>query len=66
MSHKHLKLAKLSPEARQKVQELEMQLNAMVMAYEPEISIAHLRDDQLHTLQALEEELGVVLIAYTE
>ncbi len=58
-------VAALSAEALTKVKALEETLGGVyVIAYEKPLAPAHLTQEQLDALQALESELGVCLIAY--
>ena len=43
---------------------MEEQMGTLIIALEPHIPLAELSDDQVKRLNSLEEELGVVLIAY--
>ena len=60
----HLKIARLSPEAIDRIQALEASLGTHIMAYEPAVKIARLSAEPLAQLRALEAELGVTLLAY--
>lgn len=58
-----MKIADLNSDSLAKVQALEKEIGACVLALEPKVKLMNLADDQLERLQAAEEELGVVLLA---
>ena len=47
-----------------KIQQMEESMGTLIVALEPHIPLAELTEQQVETLNALEEDLGVVLIAY--
>lgn len=59
-----MKIADLDEERLSKVQALEQDIGACVVALEHRITLRDLSPEQLEKLQAAEEELGVVLMAY--
>lgn len=58
-----MRLASLSPDQLEKLQELEQSVDATVLAYEPVGGVADLSDDAVKSLQAIEEETGLILLA---
>jgi hypothetical protein len=60
-----LEVAQLDPERLAKVKELESELGAIVVAYQPTYRPANLDQSQLARLRDLESELGFVLVAFT-
>ena len=62
--NEHLRIARLDPEAVDRIQALEEELGTHIMAYEPAVKIAHLTPEQLARLRAVEQALGVTLLAY--
>ena len=58
------KIAHISPDAAQKIQELEMDLDVCAIAMEPGLDLAELSDHELERVRALEIDLGVNLIVY--
>lgn len=61
-----MKAAKLTPNRLSEVRDLERRLGVVLLALEPQFSIAKLQAVQLRRIQAMERELGVVLVAYQE
>jgi hypothetical protein len=59
-----MKVADLDEGSLSKVQALEEEIGACVLALEPKVKLRDLSEDQLEKLRAAEEELGVVLMAY--
>ena len=59
-----LKIASLEPDAVSKIQALEAELGASIMAFEPGGYPAALTDEQLGSLRSLEQDLGVTLLAF--
>ena len=64
MADNHLRIAELDEEQRQQLQGLEQELSAHILALEPKVSLLDLGPAQLRRLKAVEEQLGVVLVAY--
>ena len=64
MSRRSMKIANLDEAGLQKVQQMEESMGTLIIALEPHIPLAELTEDQVETLNTLEQELGVVLIAY--
>jgi hypothetical protein len=58
-----MKFASLNPNQLNKLQELESQVGATVVAYEPVAVVAELSDEDLQVLKAMEAESGLVLLA---
>jgi hypothetical protein len=61
-----LKAAVLTPDRLSEVRNLEKRLGVVLLALEPQFSLAKLQAAQLRRIQALEKELGFVLVAYRE
>lgn len=59
-----LEIAQLDQERLAKVKELEANLGAIVVAYQPTYRPADLDESQLAKLRAVESELGFVLVAF--
>jgi hypothetical protein len=59
-----LKAAWLTPTRLSKVRDLEKRLGVVLLALEPQFSIARLPASQLRRIQEVEKDLGVVLVAY--
>jgi len=59
-----MKVADLDDRSLSKVQTLEEEIGACVLALEPKVKLRDLSEEQLEKLRAAEEELGVVLMAY--
>lgn len=64
MNFSQTRYARLDREKMAKLRELEEKLGSWVVAVEPIATMAELSDEQLQQLQAIEEELGIVLLAY--
>lgn len=64
MALTHLKVADLDQQAVDRIQSLEEDLNAHILALEPQVQLRDLDEEAMGKLRALEEALGVVLIAY--
>lgn len=61
------KFANLDETSLERVKELESQMdNIYILALEPRVDLAELSAEQVARLQALEQELGVVLLAYNQ
>jgi len=60
------KIAHISVEQAQKIQELEKELDVCVLAMEPGLELAKLLDEDLEKVRKLEKEMGVNLIVYRE
>ena len=58
------KIARISQEEAQKIQELEKELNVCALAMEPGLELAELSEEDLERVKSLEAELGVNLIVY--
>lgn len=61
-----LRIAHLNEQAAAKIRELEKATSKHIMAFEEGLRFAALADDELEKIQALEKELGIVLIVYDE
>ena len=64
MTARRMKIANLDETDLKKVKQMEESMGTLIVALEPQIPLAKLTDGQVEMLNALEEELGVVLIAY--
>lgn len=64
MNLTHLRVADLNQEAIDRIRSLEKDLNAHIMALEPQVNLRELNEDDMKKLREVEEALGVVLIAY--
>jgi hypothetical protein len=59
------KLARLTQTQLEEIRKLEERWsNVVLLAYEKPVQLAKLSREQLKKVQALEKELGVVLVAY--
>jgi hypothetical protein len=59
-----IRIAKLDNETIEKIQAMEEELGYSIVALEPYYLPASLTADQISGLKSLEQELGVVLLAY--
>lgn len=59
-----LRYARLDREKIAMLHELEGKIGTWVIAVEPAATMTEINDDQLKKLKELEEELGVILLAY--
>lgn len=66
METPQVRFARLDKAKIAKIHELEEFLGTYALAFEPVIKIAALAPEQLDKLQAVEEELGVILVAYRD
>lgn len=64
MATRRMRVANLSEKELARIQAMEEELGALVVALEPQYKMAKLTDEQLTQLQELEESLGVFLLAY--
>jgi len=64
MATRRMRVANLSEKELARIQAMEEELGALVVALEPQYKMAKLTDEQLVLLQKLEESLGVFLLAY--
>jgi hypothetical protein len=60
------KVANISSEAAQKIQQLEKDFDVCALAMEPGLELAELNEDELSAVKVLEKELGVQLVIYRE
>lgn len=60
------KIAHISVDEAQKIQDLEKELDVCALAMEPGLELAELSEDELEKVQKIEDELGVHLIVYRE
>lgn len=59
-----LRYARLDREKIAMLHELEGKIGSWVIAVEPAAALTEINEEQLKKLKALEEELGVILLAY--
>jgi len=60
------KIAHISAEQAQKIQDLEKELDVCALAMEPGLELADLSEEALEKVRKLENELDVNLIVYRE
>ena len=60
------KIAHISAEEAQKIQELEKELDVCALAMEPGLELAELSEEDLKKVRKLETEMGVNLVVYRE
>lgn len=66
MPSRRMKIANLDEVSLKRVQDMEEAMGTLILALEPHIPLADLTPEQIEKLNALEQELNVVLIAYQE
>ena len=59
-----IRYARLTASQLKKIQALEKELNACLLAVEKTPTIASLSKEDLEKIQKLEKELGLILVAY--
>ncbi|MCP4426689.1 MAG: hypothetical protein GY803_19525 [Chloroflexi bacterium] len=64
MNFSQVRYARLDREKMAKVRELEESLGGWVVAVEPIATLADLSAEQLQAVKEIEDDLGVVLLAY--
>ena len=64
MKLSQLRYARLDREKLAMLHELEGKLGTWIIAVEPATTMTEISDEQLQKLKALEEELGIILLAY--
>jgi hypothetical protein len=64
MSRRRMGVAKLTDMELARIQAMEAELGALVVALEPQYKMADLSAEQVAQLAALEDSLGVILLAY--
>ncbi len=64
MPRRRMGVAKLTDKELARIQAMEAELGALVVALEPQYKMADLSAEQVAQLAALEESLGVILLAY--
>lgn len=64
MNLTHLRVADLGQEDVDRIRSLEKDINAHIMALEPQVKLRELDEEGMKKLRELEDALGVVLIAY--
>jgi hypothetical protein len=60
----HVKYPELSGQQLARLRALENELGKMVVAVEPQTTVADLSRDELTRLQQAEREMGLILLAY--
>jgi hypothetical protein len=66
MTKKRMKIADLDETSIERIQQMEEAMGTLIVALEPHVPLAELTAEQVRKLQALEQELEVVLIAYQD
>jgi hypothetical protein len=66
MSTAYVRYPELDREKMQRLQSLEKELGTVIVAVEPEATVASLPPDKLKRLKEAEKEMGVILLAYNE
>lgn len=61
-----LKIANLDADDVAKVRGLEKSLGTHIMAYQPGLQMADLTDEQIQAMKSVEDQLGVILLAYDD
>jgi len=64
MQKPRLRVARLDEAALEKLRVIEAAFGSTIIALEPQYPLAELSAEQVSRLRALEQELGVVLLAY--
>jgi len=64
MTTRRMKIANLDEAGVKRIRQMEESFGTLIVALEPHIPLAELSDEQVQKLQAVEQDLGVVLIAY--
>ena len=59
-----MKIASLDEAGIKRIHQMEESFGTLIVALEPHVPLAELSDEQVKKLQAVEQDLGVVLIAY--
>jgi hypothetical protein len=59
-----MKIANLDEAGIKRIRQMEESFGTLIVALEPHVPLAGLTEEQVLKLQALEQDLGVVLIAY--
>ena len=65
MHRSEIKIAHVEEKHLEKINALESELGAVVVAYEPTYKPATLNKDQVAKLRAVEAELGLILVAFS-
>ena len=66
MTKRRMKIANLDEEGIERIRQMEESMETLIVALEPHYPLADLSDEQVNQLQDMENELGVVLIAYQD
>ena len=66
MPEPRIRIAKLNEPTLEKIRVMEEELRTTIVALEPYLPAAPLTADQVQRLEALEQELGVILLAYRQ
>lgn len=64
MNFSQIRYARLDREKMAKIRDLEEKLGGWLVAVEPIAQLADLSEEEVQTIKAAEEELGVILLAY--
>ena len=63
MTKRKMKIANLDEKSIARIRNMEETMDTLIVALEPHYPLADLSEEQVNKLQALEKDLGVVLIA---
>lgn len=61
---RRMQIANLDESELNRIRQMEESMGSLIVALEPHYPLAEISPEQVKKLQALEKELGVVLIAY--
>lgn len=62
----HLKIADLDEKGKATLTELEKELEAHIMAFQPSVKIKQLSPELIKSVKEAEEQLGVTLLVYEQ
>jgi len=65
MDAPEIRVAQLDRELMARIETLEKELGAVVVAYEPSYKPANLSEDQVAKVRAVEADLGLILVAFS-
>lgn len=66
MNFSQIQYARLDRDKIAKLRQLETKLGGWLVAVEPIATLADLSEEEIQEVKALEEEMGVILLAYKE
>lgn len=66
MNFSQIQYARLDRDKIARLRDLETKMGSWLVAVEPIAALANLTEEEIQELKALEEELGVILLAYQE